>query len=182
MAGVLVAGTIMLGCGIEGQPFGSDSEGDSDPVISTDDVSAEEEGSPEYTTLQWWRGMQTRNPEAVKPAYAPDVRDELPEGFDTAVISFLAPAASQSSIEIDSVEFDGKKDAVLFATIDSPNFAMDGPLALPMKKVGDEWLIANSTYITSLAGSFQVAQALGDGASEPSGQTTTEETTTTEGG
>ena len=171
MLGVLAAGTLMLGCGIEGQPFGADKttteeNADAGPVVTGKEVSAEKKGSPEHTVLGWWRGMQTRNPDDVRAAYLPDVRDALPGDFDTAIVSFLAPAASESSIQIDSLEQRGKGDAVLFATIDSPNAAMDGPLALPMKEDGDEWFLANSTYVTALFPFFQVEQALDGAASE----------------
>ena len=171
MLGVLAAGALMLGCGIEGQPFGADKttkeSTDAGPVVSTERISDEKKGSPEHTALGWWRGLQTRNPDDVRAAYLPDVRDALPGDFDTAIVSFLAPAASESSIQIDSVEQRGKGDAVLFATIDSPNAAMDGPLALPMKKDGDEWFLANSTYVISLLPFFQVEQALDGAASQP---------------
>ena len=171
MLGVLAAGTVMLGCGIEGQPFGADKttteeNADAGPVVTAKEISAEKKGSPEHTVLGWWRGLQTRNPEDVRAGYAPDVRDALPEDFDTAIVSFLALAASESSIKIDSVEQRGKGDAVLFATIDSST-AMVGPLALPMKKDGDEWFLANSTYLTALFPFFQLEQALDGSASEP---------------
>ena len=173
MLAVLAAGTSMLGCGIEGQPFGADKTTDENtssggPIVTGKDISAEKQGSPEHTVLGWWRGLQTRNPDDVRASYAPDVRDALPGDFNTAIVSFLAPAASESSIKIDSVEQRGKGDAVLFATIDSPNAAMDGPLALPMKKDGDEWFLANSTYVVSLFPFFQVEQALDGAGSEPS--------------
>lgn len=173
MLGVLAAGTLMLGCGIEGQPFGADkttkeSTDTSGPVVTGKQVAAEKKGSPEHTVLGWWRGLQTRNPDDVRAGYAPDVRDGLPGDFDTAIVSFLAPAASQSSIEIDSVEQRGQGEVVLFATIDSPSIAMDGPLSLPMKKDGDEWFLANNTYIISLLPFFQLEEALGEAGSEPS--------------
>jgi len=171
MLGVLAAGALMLGCGIEGQPFGADKttkeSTDTGPVVSTERISDEKKGSPEHTVLGWWRGLQTRNPDDVRASYAPDARDTLPEEFDTGIVSFIAPAASQSSIQIDSVEQRGKGDAVLFATIDSPNAALDGPLALPMKKDGDEWFVANNTYLASVFPFFQVEQALDGAASQP---------------
>ena len=164
MLAVVVAGWALLGCGIEGQPFGAEKENEkqeADPVVSKEEISAEEKGSPEFTALDWWRGIQTRNPEAVKAAYAPDVRDQLPEDFDSAIVSFLAPAASTSSIDITSVEERGQGEVILFAKIDSDNAAMDGPLGLPMTKVGDEWFLANDTYLNALLPFFEVQQALG---------------------
>lgn len=157
--GVLAAAMLMLGCGLEGQPFDSTTRND-DPVVSAEQVSAEEPGSPRFTVLQWWRGVQTRNPQVVMQSYAPDVRDELPETFDLTVIAVLAPAASESSITIDSVAMKGANKATLVATIDSQNAAMKGPVALPMKKVGDEWLLANDSFLPSLSGAFALEQAL----------------------
>lgn len=162
---ILAAAIFLLGCGLEGQPF--DNEGE-DPVVSRERISAKEPGSPASTVLRWWRGLQTRNPDAVVAAYAPDVRDELPKSFEFTVISVVAPSASESSITTDSLERNGKNKATLLSTIDSPNAVMDGPLALPMEKVGGEWLIANSTFLTSLSGAFKLEEALQDSTAPPS--------------
>lgn len=162
---ILAAAIFLLGCGLEGQPF--DNEGE-DPVVSGEDISAEEVGSQRRTVLEWWRGLQTRNAKVVAAAYAPDVRDELPKSFEFTVISLVAPSASESSITIDSLERNGKNKTTLFSTIDSPNAVMDGPLALPMEKVGDEWLIANSRFLISLSGAFKLEEALQDSTAPPS--------------
>lgn len=158
---VLAAGLVLLGCGLEGQPYDTDKEGNSDPVVSGDDISAEEAGSARRTVLEWWRGVQTRNPDAVVGSYTADVQGELPETYEFVVVAVVAPSAAQSSITIGPLEMNGSNKATLLATIDSPNNAvMTGPLALPMEKVGDKWLIASDAFLKSLAGSAAVENAL----------------------
>lgn len=173
MVGLFVAATVLLGCGIEGQPFGSEGESKEDnPVVSGEDVAETDEGSPERTAMTWWRGVQTRNPDAVVAAYAPDVRAELPEGFSKAIVMFLAPPASETSIKIDGVEKQGEKKATLYVTFDSPETATggqavaDGQVALPMRKVGGQWLFSNSTFLTSLSSTFETAVAALDAAAD----------------
>ena len=139
MLGVLVASATMIGCGLEGQPFDVETTV-SDLVVSAEDIAAEKPGSPESTVLQWWRGLQTQDLDAIKLAYAPKLRDDLPEEFG-ALLSGFGSLAAKSSIEIESVRTKGKR-ATLRATIDSPNPALNGPLALRMNKAGDDWLIA----------------------------------------
>jgi hypothetical protein len=166
--GVLATAIFVLGCGLEGQPFDSTTRNGSDPIVSTEEIAAQEPGSPASTVLRWWRAVQTRNPDVVKQSYTPKARAELPKTLDFTVVAVLAPTASESSIITDSLEMNGKNKATLLATIDSPNVAMNGPLDLPMEKVGDEWLLADSSFLTSLSGAFAVEQALQDANASPS--------------
>lgn len=153
----------LLGCGLEGQPFGKDKDNDepvSPALVTEERVAAKDPGTPAATALTWWRGIQTRNPEAVKGTYTPKVRADLPDTFDAAVIAVLAPTAVESSITTDSFEEQTDNRGTLFATIDSPNATMNGPVSLPMSRVRGEWLISSSAFIRTLPGAIELAEAL----------------------
>lgn len=158
----LAVAVFLFGCGLEGQPFSTDNEGnDSSTLVSKERIAGKDPGSPGATVLKWWRGLQTRNPPVVEAAYTPKVREELPSTFESTVVAVLAPSAAESSIATESLEKQGRRKATLFSTIDSPNATMDGPLALPMQKVRNKWLIANSSFVTSVSGAFALEEALG---------------------
>lgn len=152
------ASVIVVGCGIEGQPFGKEKEGnereaDSTPVVSGEEIDAAKDGSPERAVLEWWRALQTRDARSVEAAYAPDVRKGLPDGFRFAAASLLPPLAAKSGIAIDSVEHNvAKKTAMVFVTIDSSVPVINGPLAVPVEKIDGEWLLTDDTFILALAG------------------------------
>jgi hypothetical protein len=147
----------LAGCGLEGQPFDSaDSKTDSpeldDAVVTPEAISKYPPSSPEAAALRWWRAIQTRDPEAVIASYTPEVRDKLPKYFAPVVVAFVAPSASQSSFAIDYVEPGGASEVAVYVIISgSPDFRMNGPLALPMAKDNDKWLITDATFIEALA-------------------------------
>lgn len=166
--GVLVALASLLailalaGCGLEGQPFDSgDSTTDApelgDAVITPEAISEYPPSSPEAATLRWWRAIQTRDPKAAIESYTPEARKDLPKKFPTVVVALLGPPAAESPIAIDYVESANDDEATVYAIIESPDPRVDGPLALPMEKVDDEWRLADTTFVATLAEAFSAA-------------------------
>lgn len=146
----------LVGCGLEGQPFDSSDATTAAPepgaaVVTPDAISAYPQDSPEAAALRWWRAIQTRDPEAVFASYTSEVRNKLPKDFAGLVVAFVAPSAAQSSFAIDYVEPTNGDEVTLYAVIDgSPDIRMNGPLALPMTKDEDKWLITDATFIEAL--------------------------------
>jgi len=177
-----VAVLALVGCGLEGQPFDTgDSTTDvpelGDAVVTPETISEYPPSSPEAAALRWWRAIQTRDAKAAINSYTPEVQDELPNDFARILVAFLAPSASQASIAIDYVESASEDETTVYAVVDgSPDPRMNGPLALPMTKDGDEWLIADATFIEALARTFRV-----EGEPAPS-DASTDQTSSTEGG
>lgn len=188
IAVALATAALVAGCGVEGQDLtdatqSSDSTtvtttqalDPADAIVTPDDVAASDPDSPERTVLEWWRAAQSRDTDGVVDAYTKKVKDDLPEGFKFSVVSLIAPAASTSSISIDSVEYKdegkSKKDekskggtgndksslqedanrAILYAMIDSTAPRIAGSLALPMEREDGEWKIADSTFLVAVA-------------------------------
>ena len=182
---VLAAGLAVLltGCGLEGQPFSTatdktDSVAADDPiavelgptVVSTEAIEEFSKSSPEAAALMWWRAVQTRDPEAVIQSYSSEARDELPENFPVALVTAIAPVAAQSSISIGEVEPEGDDEATLFVVIGSEDPRLGGPLALPMKKDGDEWEITDPVFLGSLAETYIAAAKLAEESAADGGQ------------
>lgn len=146
----------LVGCGLEGQPFDSgDSTTDApalgDAVVTPDAIAAYPPSSPEATALRWWRAIQTRDPEAVLASYTPEARDAFPKWFEATLVAFLAPSASQSSFVIDYAEPGREGEVTVYAVIaGSPDIRMNGPIALPMTRDDDEWLITDVTFLDAL--------------------------------
>ncbi len=159
---VLATTVVLLGCGLEGQPFGKDKEegDDSSALVSEERIAGKDPGTPAATALTWWRGIQTRNLSAVKATYTPKVRRNLPKAFDSAVIAILAPTAAESSITTESFEKQTENRGTLLSTIDSSNVTMNGPLAQPMRKVRGDWLLSSSAFIKTLPGVIELGEAL----------------------
>lgn len=186
--GVLVALTSVVallalaGCGLEGQPFdtGDSTSGTpelGDAVVTPETISEYPPSSPETAALRWWRALQTRDSKAAINSYTPEVRDELPNDFARILVAFLAPSASQASIAIDYVESASEDETTVYAVVDgAPDSRMNGPLALPMAKDDDKWLITDATFIEALAKTFRVGGETG-----PS-DATADQTTSTESG
>lgn len=185
---LMVSATIVAGCGVEGQDLPSTVATDSTtpaaativPGVSTEDIDATPPDSPERTVLEWWRALQSRDAAGVEDSYTEKVRKDLPDGFKFSVVSYLAPLANTTTIEIDSVDQKGggskssdksgddkqggsseKKSgseesdkATIYATLDSDAPRMAGSLALPMERDNGEWKIADSTFLVGLAGLF----------------------------
>lgn len=156
LAAVLAA-AVLAGCGLEGQPFDNSGSTTSTTqlgyaVVTRDEIAGYPSNSPEAAVLRWWRAVQTRDPEAVLKSYTPEVRDQLPKHFDKIMVAMIAPPASMGSVWIDYVESSGDDEATVYAGIDgSPDPRMNGPLALPMIKDGDKWLITDGTFMKVLA-------------------------------
>jgi hypothetical protein len=146
----------LAGCGLEGQPFDSTEATTTAPelgdaVVTPDAISAYPPGSPEAATLRWWRAVQTRDTDAVIRSYSSQVREQLPKDFAAIVVAFISPSASQAPIAIDYVESEGGDEATVYAVIsESPDWRMNGPLALPMTKDNDKWLITDATFLDAL--------------------------------
>jgi hypothetical protein len=159
-ASVLAAG-LLPGCGLEGQPFESDSSTAvaelGDAVVTPDAISEYPPSSPEAAVLTWWRAVQTRNPKAVIDSYSSEARDELPKSFPMVVVALLSPPASESPIAIDYVESASEDEVTVYAVIESPDPRLDGPLALPMTKKDDKWQITDATFVETLATAFDAA-------------------------
>lgn len=157
----IVAALAMAGCGLEGQPFDTgDSTSDApelgDAVVTPETISEYPPSSPEAAALRWWRAIQTRDSKAAIDSYTPEVRDELPSDFARILVAFLAPSASQASIAIEYVESAGEDETTVFAAVDgAPDPRMNGPLALPMAKDDDKWLITDATFIEALVKTFK---------------------------
>lgn len=178
----VVVALALAGCGLEGQPFDTgDSTSDAlelgDAVVRQETISEYPPGSPEAAALRWWRAIQTRDPKAAIDSYTPEVRDELPKYFGRLLVAFLAPSASQATIAIEYVESEGGGQATVYAVIgESPDWRMNGPLALPMVKDDDEWLITDATFMEALAKTYEV-----EGATAPA-DASTDTTSSTAGG
>jgi len=162
--GSFLALLLLAGCGLEGQPFSTatdktDSEASefTPSVVTAAAISKYPKGSPEVAALEWWRGVQTRDPESVIESYSPEAREELPKKFPTALVTGIAPPAAQSAISIVDVESDGDDKVTVYVVIESADPRMNGPLALPMKKSGDEWQITDPVFLSSLADAFIAA-------------------------
>jgi hypothetical protein len=152
----------LAGCGLEGQPFDSgDSTADvpelGDAVVTPDAIAEYPQTSPEAAALTWWRAIQTRDPQAAIESYGSKARKDLPKDFPTVVVALLGPPAAQSPIAIDYVESANDDEATVYAIIDSPDPRVDGPLALPMEKVDDEWKITDTTFVATMAEAFRSA-------------------------
>ncbi|KAA0275176.1 MAG: hypothetical protein EDQ89_00795 [Acidobacteria bacterium] len=166
-----LAALALAGCGLEGQPFDtgdstSDTPGLGDAVVTPDAISEYPPGSPEAAVLRWWRAVQTRDPEAVVDSYTAQVRDELPKDFAATVVAFIAPSASQAPIAVDYVEPTSEDDVTVYAVIsESPDWRMNGPLALPMTNEGGEWLISDASYLDALSRISAPDEAEGGGTS-----------------
>lgn len=184
LASILAAG-MLTGCGLEGQPFeGDDSTTDvpelGTAVVTPDAISAYPPSSPEAAALRWWRSIQTRDPETTVESYASDARKNLPKDFPMAVVALLGPPAAESPIAIDYVESASDDAATVYVIIESPDPRVDGPLALPMEKVDDEWRITDTAFVETMAEAFHAAV---EGDVPSAGQTSTAESPTpAEGG
>ncbi|MEZ5156466.1 MAG: hypothetical protein R2718_10195 [Solirubrobacterales bacterium] len=166
----IIAGLLFAGCGLEGQPFSSATDktdrtqakgSEFNPAVVTGDVIARyPKNSPEATALEWWRGVQTRDADAVLDSYSPEARAELPNRFPFALVAAISPAAATSPIRVAEVEAKGDGAATVYVVIDSEDPKMGGPLALPMEKVDDRWEITDPVFLNSLAdGYLAVIQA-----------------------
>jgi len=144
----------LAGCGLEGQPFDTSDSTPAelgDAVVTPDAISEYPPNSPEAAVLRWWRAIQTRDTKAVIGSYSPKARAELPKDFAATVVAFVAPAASQAPIVIDYVESTSEDNVTVYAVIsDSPDWRMNGPVALPMIRGNDRWLIADATFLDAL--------------------------------
>jgi hypothetical protein len=167
----VLAFVVLAGCGLEGQPFTTTEEvpkaspEPADTLVTPEALADIPENSLRGVVLRWWRGLQTRDPKAVIDSYAPDVRDELPNKFADVVVIGISPPAAESSIRINSLEPTGDGEATVYLTIYSSDPRMDGPLALPMKKVDDEWRINDVSFLNAIAETFIAAMkaATGEG-------------------
>ena len=182
LASVLTA-LLFSGCGLEGQPFststdkttgtsGSEAQGASadetegastdrigadglkPPIVTADAIGAYPEDSPEAAVLEWWRGVQTRDQEVVTESYSSAARDELPKKFPFALVTGIAPLASEASISVADIERDGNDESTVYVVIESTDPRMNGPLALPMKKGGGSWQITDSVFLGSIADTY----------------------------
>lgn len=171
----------LTGCGLEGQPFSTDTTDKASKevpepaelgpaVVSNETIEMFPKSSPEVAALTWWRAVQTRDPDAVLESYSSEARDELPENFPVVLVTAIAPTAAQSAISIGDVEFEGRDKATLFVVIDSPEPRLGGPLAIPMKKSGDTWEITDPVYLGSLADTYIAAAKLAEKSAEDGGQ------------
>lgn len=152
----LLCVTALAGCGLEGQPFTTTEEvpvehpGISDTLVNSGTLAGIPENSLRGVVLRWWRGAQTRDPQAVIDSYAPDVRAELPNNFADLVVIGISELAADASIRINSLEPNGNGEATVYLTLYSPNGLVDGPLALPMKKIDDKWRINDASFLDAL--------------------------------
>jgi hypothetical protein len=154
----------LAGCGLEPQPFSAEKEErkaallPERALITSDDLVDAPTDTARGLVLRWWRAVQTRDPQAVVKSYAPDVRDLLPKGFADAVVVDLAPAAVESTIKLGYLEHTDSGEATVYLRIYSPDARLDGPLALPLKKFGDEWRITDTTFLDTLATAYLAAE------------------------
>jgi len=176
LASILVA-ALLAGCGLEGQPFSTSTDKDktasvelNPAVVTADAIGKYPPTSPQAAALEWWRGVQTRDPEAVIKSYSAKARDELPRRFPVALVSGLAPPAAQSSIRIAYVESKGDDEATVYVVIDSADPRMNGPLALAMEKVNDRWQITDPTFLGTLADTYILAQRAAEASTTGSGE------------
>lgn len=155
----------MTGCGLEGQAstvtttteVPTEEPGLADTLVTPVAIAELPPGSLRGVVLSWWRGVQFRDHEAVIDTYAPDVGDELPKKFPEVLATDLAPVAADSSIRINSLEPSGNGEATVYLTLYSPDERIDGPLALPMEKIDDEWRINDATFLDVLVKAFLAA-------------------------
>lgn len=178
----LFAVLLLAGCGLEGQPFSTATDkttdtttapdaGEFNPaVVTAEAIAAYPKNSPEAAALGWWRGVQTRDPDAVLEAYTSEARDELPKKFPLALVTGISPPAATSAIKIADVESDGDDKATVYVVIQSGDPRMNGPLALPMEKVDDQWEITDPVFLGSLADAYIAAARVAEQSAEDSGQ------------
>lgn len=171
---------LLAGCGLEGQPFSTATDqtdstaadaGEFNPsVVTAEAIAAYPKNSPEAATLEWWRAVQTRDPDAVLEAYTSEARDALPRKFPMALVTGISPPAATSAIKVADVESDGDDKATVYVVIQSGDPRMNGPLALPMQKVDDRWEITDPIFLGSLADVYITAARVAEQSAEDSGQ------------
>lgn len=180
---LLLVVLLLGGCGLEGQPFSTTTDktaadagslgsetGEFGPSVVTADAIAEfPKGSPEAAALEWWRAVQTRDPDAVLAAYSADARGELPQKFSSAIVTAISPIAANASIKIVDVESEGDDAATVYVAINSGDSRLNGPLALPMKKAGD-WEITDPVFLGSITEAVIVAARLAEQSARDAGQ------------
>ncbi len=180
----LLAALMLGGCGLEGQPFstttdkttadteisGSETGEFSPTVVTADAIAAFPKSSPEAAALEWWRAVQTRDPDAVLEAYSSDARSQLPQKFSSAIVTAISPIAAEASIEIVDVESEGDDAATVYVVISSSDSRLNGPLALPMKKAGDSWEITDPVFLGSIAEAVIITARLAEQTARDAGQ------------
>jgi hypothetical protein len=152
----------LAGCGLEGQSFMSDKEEKAEvlsdqAVITPDDLADAPEDTARGLVLRWWRAVQTRDPQGVIKSYVPEARDQLPKRFADAVVVGIAPPAAESTLNLSYLEHADDGVATVYMTIYSPDPRIDGPLALPLKKIDGEWRIIDAAFLGTLATSYLAA-------------------------
>jgi predicted small lipoprotein YifL len=152
----------LTGCGLEGQAFTTteavpvNKPGLSDTLVTPEALAKIPENSLRGVVLRWWRGVQTRDPQVVLDSYTPEARDQLPKQFSDVLVLVVSPAAAKASIRINSLEPSGDGSARVYLTIYSSDTdaGLDGPLALPMKKVDGEWRIDDPTFLNAIVETY----------------------------
>lgn len=125
-------------------------------LLTAADVQALPADSPQRAVFAWWRLMQFRDPPDALMLFTPSVRAELLRSdYRDAVILDFGPYLTHLRPTVTSVETNGNH-AVVYLTILSTQ--QIGPvvtrrvedyLALPLDRVGNYWLLSDSSFFTS---------------------------------
>lgn len=157
-----LAAVPLAGCGLEAQPFSTrettSTAAEADAIVTKHMIGWYPPRSPEAAAMRWWRAIQTRDLEAVTESYSPEARKDLPRHFSKIVTWQPLPVA-QASITIEDVDYADVDKATVNIVLDSADQRLDGPLALPMRKDGDEskYQVADTLFADRMAEAYQAA-------------------------
>ena len=138
--------------------------------MTADAIAAFPKSSPEAAALEWWRAVQTRDPDAVLEAIRPTPATSCRRSSRSRSSPPFRPSLPHASIEIVDVESEGDDAATVYVVISSSDSRLNGPLALPMKKAGDSWEITDPVFLGSIAEAVIITARLAEQTARDGGQ------------
>lgn len=186
LAAMVVLAAVLLGCGSDDNGS-SDENGDGGEfapnVVTTEDIEAQEQGSPGRGLLEWWQAFQFQDAPATIALTSENTLDDIGEntmeelvktrgqGLQGVEVLDATESGDSASVRAGLLTFEPEEEGAEPPT--EPTSST--PITFTMEKDGDQWLFDTPTYLEPMVENLKAAEQAAE--EEPPAE---EETTTTE--